>query len=241
MTWEPTEDDIRWTEEILKSMEPGKAWVEGEMTFLCSDENTLSLVSRTERAEEPARRVGIVVEKLGWKFIDEEVNVMPDDPLEMMQAAQEVAQDWTCPHCRDERLANCDLERAQWVSAGMQIAMEEDGQFQQHERWTVIIQCCQCNEEIVMQPMDYAMIAGEELFYSWRSTSSPAVTIDDEDMFELKCMHQAQIIDMVDNEKEIVTEITGSTWRGKPLPPHMQGTIVTVEEIFPTPIYGEEE
>ena len=48
MSWEPTDVDIEWTEAVLDTLEPGKSWVEGEMTFLCTGEKVLSLVSRTD-------------------------------------------------------------------------------------------------------------------------------------------------------------------------------------------------
>ena len=223
MNWEPSEVDIEWTEAILDTLEPGKSWVEGEMTFFCTEDKTLSLVSRTERAEEPARRVGIVLEKLGWDYVTDDVAVIPDDPLEAMETMQQVASEWNCPHCNDERIANFDLERATWNNDGMHTAITENG-VEEFPRWTVLAQCPQCNETVPLSPIDYSLLVGEDAFYTWNVNK-----------YTLKAMSREDIIDMVDNKTDVVTDVIGTEWHGMAVPPHMQGTFVSM-----TPIDEEE-
>ena len=221
--WEPSKEDIEWTEKILETLEPGKSWVEGEMLFYCSEDKTLSLVSRTERAEEPARRVGIVLEKLGWNHITDDVTIIPNDPLVAMEEAQKIATGWMCPHCEDERIINFDLQKVTWESQGKHKALTEDG-IEEFTRWCVHSYCPKCKEKVVLTPEDYALIAGEEAFYTWYT-----------DKYVIRAMHREDIIDMVDNKRDIVTDVIGTDWHGIVVPPHMQGTFVSM-----TPIDEEE-
>jgi len=49
--WEPTEEDLEWTRGVVESLEMGQDWMEGEMAFRKTGDATLTLLTRTERAE----------------------------------------------------------------------------------------------------------------------------------------------------------------------------------------------
>ena len=219
MNWEPSEVDIEWTEAILETLEPGKSWVEGEMTFFCTEDKTLSLVSRTERAAEPAERVGIVLEMLGWTYITDDVAIVPDDPLEAMQVMQETAASWTCPHCDGEKMANLPLENAEWRNDGIHAAMTENG-IEEFPRWTVVVNCPKCSPEVILSPIDYSLLVGEDAFYTWNI-----------DGFTLKALSREDIIEIIDNDTGVVTSPIGTKWpphSDRIVPPHMQGTFVSI-------------
>ena len=215
--WEPSDVDIEWTEAVLESLEPGKSWVEGEMTFLCTGDKELTLISRTERASAPAERVGVVLEHLGWTYDPSHVNIIPDDPLEAMQSMQETAQGWVCPHCEEDHIVNCDLEKAIWVNDGSHTAFTEDG-LEDFPRWVVRFPCIRCEEEITVSPMDFSLLAGEEAFYSWTTPSGD----------KAHALDRQTLINMADLDDYGETSIIGTEWEGFPVPPHMQGTYCSI-------------
>ena len=217
MSWEPSDVDIEWTEAVLDTLEPGKSWVEGEMTFLCTGEKELSLVSRTERSEEPAQRVGIVLQHLGWNYDDTQTSIIPDDPLEAMRTMQEVAQAWTCYACEGVSLTDCDLDKAQWVNDGNHTAFTEEG-LQEFPRWVVRVSCIGCGEELNMSPMDYSLLAGEDIFYTWVTPLGDT----------LHALDRQTLIEMADLGDYGETSIVGTIWEGHHVPPHMQGTYCSV-------------
>tara|TARA_Y100000004_G_C8955686_1_gene430679 strand:+ start:376 stop:1074 length:699 start_codon:yes stop_codon:yes gene_type:complete len=232
MNWTPTEDDIEWTKNILDSLEMNQDWMEGEMAFRRTGENTLTLLTRTERAESAVDRVKQVLDILEWQVTDEDAKIIPDDPMAAAEAMQREAESWACPDCNDVRVVDMPLEVAMWDIKGETQYVDEEGASQTHDRWVVGIEC-ECGSEVYLSPDDYYLVAGDINFYTWH------VHIDDT-LHCLRVMPPEQIVECIDSG--IMEQITafhlGTTFQGKTVPPHMRGTFCLMVEVTSA---GEEE
>ena len=223
--WEPTEDDLHWTLEELDAIAIDGVWQTGEMQYVRTGEKELTLLSRTERSAEAHLRVLIVLAAIEWTCKDDEANVVPDDPLAQLQQAQEQARGWECPvdDC-DTNLVDCDLTDVLWVIHGMQPAMDAEGNETQAERWLVHLTCTGCASETPMNPLDYALLAGDDLFYTYRTRDAEYTSLSREATIELVDAGDAGV------------PLGSFDLQGNTLPPHMQGTYCMVRSL-----HSEEE
>tara|TARA_R100000008_G_C3554353_1_gene152339 strand:- start:163 stop:846 length:684 start_codon:yes stop_codon:yes gene_type:complete len=226
MAWEPSEDDVDWTQSQLDSLAIDDIWNTGDMQYQRTGETELTLISRAQRAEIAHERVLKVLSALEWSCVDENAVVTPDDPVEQLVQAQEQAQTWKCPSedC-DGLVKDCELEDAAWVNGGMYPAMAPDGTETEAERWFVDISCGECDTPIRMNPLDYALLAGDDLFHTYRT-----------DAHLYRVLPRELMIELIDAGDEGIA--LGSTdLDGNPLPPHLQGTYCLVS---PLPVSEEE-
>tara|TARA_B100001250_G_scaffold408567_1_gene431201 strand:+ start:576 stop:1274 length:699 start_codon:yes stop_codon:yes gene_type:complete len=232
MNWTPSEDDIEWTKNILDSLEMNQDWMEGEMAFRRTGENTLTLLTRTERAESAVDRVKQVLDILEWEVADEDAKIIPDDPMAAAEAMQREAESWACPDCDDVRVVDMPLEVAMWDIKGETQYVDEEGASQTHDRWVVGVGCG-CGSEVYLSPDDYYLVAGDINFYTWH------VHVDDA-LYCLRVMPPEQIVDCVDSGimEQISAFHLGTTFQGNTVPPHMRGTFCLMVEADPA---GEEE
>lgn len=216
IAWEPTEDDVSWTRDQLDSLAIGDTWNTGDMQYQRTGEAELSLVSRAERAEIAHGRVLAVLSALEWSCVDDAATITSDDPMEQLQQAQENAQSWECPteEC-DTTLVNCDLNNIEWENGGMSPAMSPDGTETEAERWFVNLKCVGCNEVIKMNPLDYALLAGDDLFHTYRAGA-----------WVYEVLSRERMIELIDSGGEGIALGTKDL-DGYTLPPHLQGTYCT--------------
>ncbi len=207
--WEPTEEEIAWTKGVVDNLDIGQDWMEGEMAFRRTGDATLTLLTRTERAEMASRRVEVVLQMLDWHLDMDSVKVIPDDPMLAAEMMQQEAQSWMCPNCNEHPVVNMPLERAEWMVSGQNRYVDDEGNERLADRWVVAI-TCECEELTYLSPDDYYLIAGETLFYTW------------EGWFP---MQPEQICEAVDKGywDDLSAQALGSSRGSKPVPPHMRG------------------
>ena len=209
VTWEPTVEDMEWTKGVVESLEMGQDWMEGEMAFRRTGDTTLTLLTRTERAEMATRRVEVVLQMIGWHLEMEQAKIIPDDPQLAAEMMQKEAQSWLCPHCNETPVVNMDLGNAQWEVLGNNQFVDESGEETLADRWVVGV-TCDCEEVIYLSPDDYYLVAGETLFYTWGG------------WFPIQ---PEQMVEAVDKGywEDLYAQPLGSEWGGKPVPLHMRG------------------
>jgi len=219
MEWEPKETDISWTKKILDGLEINQDWMEGEMAFRRIGESTLALLSRTERAAEPAERVKIVLNKLNWDLDEEHVTVIPDDPQAAAEMMQKTAESWTCPECNEHLVVNMNLGRAVWEVKGDTNYVDDEGNKQSYDRWVVTV-LCECGKPVYLTPDDYYLVAGEVNFYTWSFVDEDGAT------WIARVMDPEQIVESVDSGflEQLNAQHLGTTFQGHSIPPHMRGT-----------------
>jgi hypothetical protein len=219
--WNPTEEDVEWTKGIVEGLEMGQDWMEGEMAFRRTGDATLTLLTRTERAESAMRRVEVVLQMIGWHLEMEQAKIIPDDPQLAAEMMQKEAQSWLCPGCEGCPVIDMGLEDGVWQVIGNTHHVDEGGDVISVDRWVVGLACPDCEEMIYLSPDDYYLIAGEHLFYTW------------EGWFPIQ---PEQIAEAVDKGywDDLNARPLGSSRGGKPVPPHMRGLICIKK-------HGEEE
>jgi len=222
VAWSPEQSDLDWTLKQLNALGVDEVWSTGEMQYKRTGVKELSLLTRTERAGEAHARLLTVLSELGWSCDDSGAAITPDDPMEQMLHAQREAQDWACPSedC-DTRLVDCGLEKARWVSHGLQLAVNPNtGDETEAERWLVHLRCVDCAEDIRMNPLDYALIAGDDLFHTYTTATHVYHTLSRE-----------ALIALVDaGEGDTGTALGSRDLDGDLLPPHLQGTFCLISD-----------
>ena len=207
--WEPTEEDLEWTRGVVENLEMNQDWMEGEMAFRRTGDTTLTLLTRTERAEKAADRVYMVLQTIGWELDESQAKIIPDDPQLAAEMMQKEAQSWMCPACTDVPVVNMPLENGVWQVMGNTQYVGEDGETTEVGRWVIGL-TCDCGEPVYLAPDDYYLIAGQDLFYTWEGW----VPIQPE-----------QICEAVDKGywEDLYARPLGSSRGGKSVPLHMRG------------------
>ena len=202
--WEPTQDDIDWTKEHYERMQVGDTWGVAD-AVIRKDEDELVVTKATPQSILPLQRIAKVCHSLGIKLSAEEAEMVDDS----MQAAQETAQSWAHEES-GELLVNFELEHPSWVET-------EGGE------WIVRITHEDGHEQEV-SPMDYHLLAGDDLFFSWRG---------------MQVLERNEIIDLADDGAliEALTKqsivVMPSEWNSMSVPPHLRGLIFkTLPPIF---------
>jgi len=193
--WEPTAEDIEWTKEHYERMQIGDTWGIADAVLL-KEEDGFRITKATPSSILPLERIGKVCVEIGITLTAEGVEVI-EDP---MQAAQETAQEWVHEES-GVPLVNFDLEGAEWRET-------ENGE------WRVSVK--HEDDEQELAPMDFHLIAGDELFFSWDG---------------MNVLERGEIIEIADagtlmkglEEESIV--IMPSNWNGRLVPPHLRGLI----------------
>ena len=233
--WEPQDEDIEWTRSVIESMEINQDWMEGEMAFRKTGDTTLTLLTRTERAEGPAQRVKVVLEDyLDWVVDDSEVKVIPDDPAMAAQMMQQQAESWTCPECDEQRVVNMNLGKVEWKTEGQTYYIDETGERQPLDRWVVAVRC-DCGKPVHLSPDDYFLVAGELNFYTWYIDIASNDTLFDGMTHHqiARVLNSEQIVNLVDSGdlEGLETAHLGTTYQNKTVPPHMRGTFCHIFEM----------
>jgi len=218
IAWEPTEDDLAWTREQLDALDEGHVWNTGEVQYQHTGDKQLLLLTRTERAAGAHERICTVLDTLGWTCVDDAAVITPDDPVEQLIQAQQFAKEWRCPNDGCETLLiDCALEGAVWVNHGLQLAVAPDGTETEAERWLVDVACVDCSSVIAMNPLDYALIAGDDLFHTFRC-----------DGLTYRVLSREATIALIDSGGNGVA-LGSRGIRDESIPPHIQGAFCAVE------------
>tara|TARA_R110000796_G_scaffold54307_1_gene126967 strand:- start:686 stop:1369 length:684 start_codon:yes stop_codon:yes gene_type:complete len=214
--WTPEQQDIDWTQEHFNSMAVGDTWsVSGALIEKISD-TELSLRQYPAEAALAAERVAKVCGEMGVVFNTEDAELI-DDPMASAAAA---ASGWVCPES-NIHLCNFDLQDAEWSVSAVP-TQTNTGEAEITDQWTVRITHPNDDgdaHEVFMTPMDYHLIAGDDLFFSWQGfrviEREEAVRYADDRESFLACLDNLSIA------------LLGSTYNESPVPPHMRGMLVT--------------
>jgi hypothetical protein len=224
-TWTPTEKDIEWTIGHLSSITIGGVWAPGGsgLEYERTGESTLSLRKITQHPDsgEMHRRVLLTLDGTDWDIIEEEAEmVLPslnpqEEQYQQLLRQQAIAAQWECltEDCSC-KLVDMPLENAKWINGGMQAALDENAQGIEMERWFVEFPCNECDNIIRIDPKDYGLLGGDDLFFRW-ATDHGVYTV----------LTREQVVDMVDSDlATTVCTALGSMLNDEAVPPHMRGT-----------------
>ena len=221
-------------EVLLSGLAIGALWEPAGhgLTYMKTGDREVELMIQQDNAEAAQSRVrlGILMAKTGWQVKEDNVQVAPSEILSPQQQymkeqmrRQEVAQNtWKCqtPDCGC-LLSAFPLEQAEWILVAQDKMEDEDGIEQDVEVWAVNIKCPVCDTTISMEPLEYAMLAGDDLMMSYRTPAA-----------QLEALDRMTIIKKIDSgDREII--ITGSfcPFSGVLLPPHVRGAVVSFKEL----------
>lgn len=211
--WEPTPEDVSWTKETINKMSVGDTWGVADAVLQKVDDDHFDVLKLSPASILPLQRVKKVLNALDVELTADNAELVED----AQAAAQQSAETWTCPSS-GVPIVNFDLDKPEWVCI-------EEGE----ETWRVIVS--HTNDEgdvfeVPLSPMDYHLVAGDDLFFTWDN---------------MKVLERHEIIIMADegtltkalNEKEVV--IMPTMWNESLVPPHLRGLI------FSTKVKDEEE
>ncbi len=211
--WEPAQEDVNWTKETIDKMSIGDTWGVADAVLRKIDDDHFDVLKASPASILPLQRVKKVLNELNVELTSDNAELVED----AQAAAQQSAETWTCPNS-GVPIVNFDLDKPEWVCI-------EEGE----ETWRVIVS--HTNEEgdvfeVPLSPMDYHLVAGDELFFTWD---------------KMKVLERHEIIIMADegtlskslNDKEVV--IMPTMWNESLVPPHLRGLI------FSTKVQEEEE
>ena len=212
--WEPTDDDIQWTQEHIERMAIGDTWGIADAVIRKDSDTELVITKASPASVMPLQRIEKVCKKIGIELIADEAELIHDP----QEAAQKSAEEWTCP-TSGIPLVNFDLHEPEWL-------LLDDAQ----EAWRVLIKTRDdegVQHQVEVSPMDYHLLAGDQLFFSWKGDT---------------VMERHEIIDIVD-EGGLLTKMTDgsvyvmpSEYMGEIIPPHLRGLI-----FYDNSIKAEEE
>jgi len=219
---------------MLSGLATGALWEpEGHgLTYMKIGEREIELMvqHQTSEAAQSRIRFGILMAKVGWQVkednvqIVESVNLSPQQQyMREQMKRQEMAQTtWKCqtPDCGC-LLSAFALDKAEWIFVGQNKIEDEEGQEHDVEIWAVNVVCPICDTVIAMEPLEYALIAGDELMMSYRTPAA-----------QLEALDRPTIINCIDNNfTEIIVTGTFCPFSGAILPPHVRGAVVKFKEL----------
>jgi len=206
--WKPQEEDINWTREHYEKMSIGDTWGVADAVLRKDEDNILTVLKASPASLLPLERIKKVCEIIGVELVADNAELIQDPQA----AAQAAAEEWTSPNTGIP-LVNFDLESAEWM------LLDPD-----EESWRVAIRHHDegDTDEVALSPMDYHLLAGDELFFTWDN---------------MRVLERHEIIDMADGGtimralEDNTVIIMPSVWKEKPVPPHLRGLIFNTKGI----------
>ena len=201
MTFEVNEEMKNWAREHFGSIGIGGIWSPdgAGLTYQKLDDNTLMMA------------VGINIAE--GEQVDYEPPTNPEQAYVMeQQHKMEIAQTWT--HDCGKRICEMALDEAVAYFVSEQEVLMESGDTDTIEVWAYKMQCPECDGEINMDPDDYHLLAGDELFMQFV----------DSDGTKLQAMTRRQMIETADTNELGVLVGSCSPNTGAKVPPWMWGT-----------------
>ena len=217
--WTPSENDIEWTRGQLERMQVGDTWGVADSVLRKDIDNVLTVVQASPASIMPLERIKKVCAEIGYKLFTDGAEIIHDPQA----AAQQAAQEW---EHEGIPVVNYDLENAEWM------CIDPDT-----EAWRVLVRHESDNpdkpHEVALSPMDYNILAGDELFFTWDG---------------MRVLERHEIILMADDDTLLSglqnneVFVMPTVWKGTLVPPHLRGLIfVTDFERFLATTTGEEE
>ena len=165
-------DELKvWMLEHFMQMAPKAIWrPEGTgLRYRKLDDETLALEHRVDHPDSLHHHERIVrlLNAVNLKAVDDDVMVTPaalsaeEAFMREVEERQAIAGSWTTPD--GTRLADLPLEEGVPTYMGEREVLLDDGETQTIEDWAVIVPY-ESGEDIVMNPDDYNLLAGDDLF-----------------------------------------------------------------------------
>ena len=163
--WTPAQEDMDWTQNHFNNMAVDDTWSVSGALLQKTSESELSLIQFPSESSMAVERVAAVCNEIDIHFNMDNAELI-EDP---MQAAQDAAKEWVDPES-DIPLINFNLDQAEW-SVTVVPSQDEKGESILTDQW--VVRVTHPNDdgdehEVLMTPMDYHLIAGDDLFFSWR-------------------------------------------------------------------------
>jgi len=218
--WTPAQDDIDWTRNHFDSMAVGDTWSVSGALLEKTDASELTLRQYPAESAMAVDRVSKVCGEINVTFSSEDAELI-EDPME---AAQQAAKEWTDPESNIP-LVNFDLAHGEW-SVNAVPSQNEQGESVIIDQWSVRITHPNDegeDHEVLMTPMDYHIIAGDDLFFAWQ---------------ELRVIERDEAIELADGldnlrdgllHRSIVllgTNYTNGSGEEFTVPPHLRGMLM---------------
>jgi len=218
--WKPAEEDMDWTERHFDSMAVGDTWSVSGALLEKTEEKQLTLRQYPAESSLAVQRVQLVCEAINIDFNSEGSQLIVDP----MKAAQQAAQEWQDPESGIP-LVNFDLANPHWSVSAVP-SQDAEGNAVLTDQWTVRI--THPNEEgdaheVLMTPMDYHLIAGDDLFFTWNDMRvlerQEAIEIGNSREYMLQMIDGNIMLlgDTLVNDEEETLEV----------PPHLRGMLMT--------------
>ena len=218
--WQPTKNDIEWTKNHFGNMAVGDTWSVSGAIVEKTAKDELTLRQYPPESALAVERVAVVGGEVDVQFNTKDAELIEDPML----AAQNAAKQWTDPESGIP-LVNFDLSNPVWSVTAVP-SQDEKGNAVLIDQWVVTVAHPNDEEEgevhtVNMTPMDYHLIAGDDLFFTWRDMRviqrEEAIKLADEGLtVELLLSKQIMLLgsELIEDENY-------------PVPPHLRGMMVT--------------
>tara|TARA_R110002012_G_scaffold194939_2_gene363170 strand:- start:1551 stop:2279 length:729 start_codon:yes stop_codon:yes gene_type:complete len=223
-----------WALEHFNQMAPKAVWrPDGTgLRYRKIDDLTLMLEHRVDHPQAEAHHAQLksLYESVNITVVDD--NVMITDAALSAEEAfrreveerQAIAGMWKC-EC-GVLLKDMELSKGVPVFMGERETLFDDGETRTIEDWGIKVQCSDCPKPIMMNPDDYNLLAGDDLFMRYKSVN------DEENDVWLSAMTRQQMYDTaVAGELGILVGAECPVSGGK-VPPWMWGTYCSVSDVI---------
>jgi len=229
MDWQPSEELIKWGEEHFASMAVDSIWSPDDsgVTFRKTDDKTYALVYRMNHpvSEEHYERLTILLQTCGYNVEEPDDVQVVTPPLNPQAQAhmeferrQEIARAWVC-EC-SYPLANCDLESATAEYVETVDAQTDTNETVPIDLWRYMLKCGGCDKVNSVDPDDFHLLAGDELFMQWDSSDRKYIALT---RAQLKDFADAGLFD--EGYGDTIT-VLGQEKNGERVPPWLWGLSV---------------
>jgi|TARA_R100000353_G_scaffold53928_1_gene43180 hypothetical protein len=182
MEWQPNDETMTWAKEHFASIPTGGIWAPdgAGVQYRKMEEDTFALMMMYNHpdAEDFHQKFMVLFTAAGYKVVegDEYQVINPpmnaDDQARMdIEQKQLLAQGWKCGEC-GYMLHECNLSSVEHEYVDTVDAPLSDGNTHTIEVWASKIVCGGCGTDIVMEPDDFHLLAGDEHFMQWASESA---------------------------------------------------------------------
>ena len=219
--------------DLLSKMRTGGIWEpEGlGLTLMKTKEGSVDLITQenTPFSAQARIRLRLLLGDIGWEMNEDEcqlIDVQSTDPftrhMENTVKRQEMAQNnWTCVKegcgCM---MSAFPLEEGRWEFLGQEEMETPMGTIEEVEMWSVAVKCPVCDTEVMMEPYDYGLLAGDDLMLSYHTAKVTYTALEREEV--IRCMDA--------NLDNVIVTGTFCPFTREMLPPHVRGAVVMVKE-----------
>lgn len=231
--WQPESELLAWAKQHFESIPVNGVWSPDStgVQYMKTDEKTWLLMSMYEHpdSKDYHNKMLVLMNAVGYEVATPdgfETITPPLDPSHQAemhyQQKQELAMGWKCD-C-GEPLANFELENRTDEYVETIEAQLDNGQSAPLQLWRCHITCPTCETNMPMEPDDYHVLAGDELFMQFTNMTAryTALTrMQNKDLAE-----SGMFVGKPLNDKGSMFCVLGETYEGERVPPWLWGCLV---------------